>query len=186
MVDPLPHPANHLGQRLPGHVGDRGHRQGSQAAGQERLDRLEPGPDHSVPELQELVAPRERPAVDARQVGSVRLGPQEDREAPRRQVVAVVQERIRAKKPARETGLMAGLELDVRQPGLGPVHPENLFGLGGDRREMGVDHGDPTDRPEAGEGQPVGGDAFDQEFRRRLVRFGHVSEGPQDRPGTGA
>jgi hypothetical protein len=48
----------------------------------------------------------------------------------------------------------------VGQPGLGTFDPEHLVGLGGDGREVRVDHVDPTDRPEAGEGQPVGGEAF--------------------------
>jgi len=42
--------------------------------------------------------------------------------------------RIIAEEPAREMPLVAGLEFDVSQPGVGPGDPEDLVGLGRDRR----------------------------------------------------
>jgi hypothetical protein len=175
-IDPFLHPANDFVRVHLLKVRDQRHRQGSQTAGQDRLDGLLPGPDDIVTKFEEIRASRKRTAVDARQVVAIRLRTKEDDDAPGRQVVTIVQQGIIAKKPSRKMGFMTGLQLDMREPGLRAGDPEDLVGLGGDGREVGVDDVHPFDRPETGERQPVGREPFHEEFRGRVVRLGHFSK----------
>jgi hypothetical protein len=42
--------------------------------------------------------------------------------------------------PIRQLNVPGRLQLDVLNPGRRLVHPENFIGIGGDGREIGVDH----------------------------------------------
>jgi hypothetical protein len=134
--------------------------------------------NHLVSKFEGDVSPGQPPLERPGQVGPVRLRPQEHDDALDGQVVAAVQQDIVPQQAAGEVAVVARLQLDVEQPGLGGPDAEDLVGLGGDRREVGVEHADgPLARPPE-IAEPGVGVGLQQIARRGVERLGHVGVPP--------
>jgi hypothetical protein len=77
--------------------------------------------------------------------------------------------------PIRQLNVPGRLQLDVLNPGRRLVHPENFIGIGGDGREIGVDHLHAVciDDRDMQEPQPCRRLHLNQFTHRRVERFAH-------------
>ena len=97
-----------------------------------------------------------------------------------------LQERAIGVHPVFQPDVPPRLELNVLDPGPGILHPDDAVRLGGDCREVRVDHGNATwiRDGDAEVSQPVGRSHLDQLPRRRVERLAHchLDQGPAAPP----
>src|SRR5208337_1467366 len=129
------------------------------------------------------------------QVGRVRLLAEQDQDGEHGQIVAVVQRDLTIPERAGQGGLVAGLELDGDQVGLGTSDPDHLVGGRAESCDIRVDHLDRPARPDPEPFQPGGGVVPDQLFRgdveavevHRTTRSSfdpRTTKNPKNRPDT--